>query len=162
MKKLQGFRAPVAAILEKRIALVERAGILAFKRVCSLPRADLLDHLSVMQSSQIDLPFRLLLDVLERQVEDALSDILGSDSRAGPAVKDTAEKFAFWSEGGDIGKGSTDLDYLNMKMSIILNVRQAYLQKTRKMGLINDSELQEEWDLSLQATWDLDLVTGDR
>lgn len=155
VKKLQNFRAPVASILEKRIALVERAGILAFKRVRSLPRAELLDHLAAMGSNNIDLPFRLLLDVFERQVEDALADILESDSRAGPEVASMADKFAFWSEGGDVGKGEVDLDYMNMKMSIILNVRQQYLQRTLKMRLIDESEFEEEWNLSLQATWDL-------
>ena len=105
IKSLQKIRSPAAKLLEERVALMERCQILAHRKIKSLAKGELTQHLSEVTKAGVELSLRIRLDVFERLADDLVHDLFQTVDMEDPAIVSTCVKFAgqfvFWETDAD-------------------------------------------------------------
>ena len=139
-----------AGVLQRRIDLIERCSVLALKKIKSLPKAELFAHLHAMESSQVPLPFRIRLDVFERQQEDEhvfffegdkLKDLKDKEKDKEFDPAELARPFVFWKEAEPLKEN-------RLHLNAILQAQEAYLQAQKASGELSGSgNWQRKWSI---------------
>lgn len=140
VKKLQGMRSPMASVLEKRIDIVERLQILQFRKIRTIPRPELNQHIEKIVEAKIALPFRLRLDLLECQIMEACADFFTSGVGD---PKDITARFVYWVP------PVADLQEDKLTMTHILTDEHDRHQKMLRDG---EMSADEEADLKKQVS----------
>lgn len=143
LQRLKSQRSPVATLLEQRICLIDRAQILMFKRIKSLPRAELCAHLDALQKSGFkeQVPLRVTLDILERQCDDGLADFFGSNTVPQATLlkmaADHAAKFKFW------GDATGEIQLLSVTLLHCIDQAVAAMDIKEKNGQLSKEDAAE-------------------
>ena len=100
IKSLQKIRSPVAKLLEERVALMERCQILAHRKIKSLAKGELTQHLAEITKAGVQLSLRIRLDVFERLADETVHDLFHTVDMEDSAIISSCVKYAgqfvFW------------------------------------------------------------------